>query len=210
MIDSRLATYSCQKMRATVLAAIALASAAVLAAGCGTRHGQRATSTVKTPNVQALRLSKMEREWLTRLGLTLSAPAVTGARAEKREEAIRRAARKPGVQVVSLKIYSTPVRASSLAPALVLAVARPAHFLRHQLRPIIPLLNGSGNVNAFYLRVVDERRKTVLEWSGRPARNSSGNAFFHGELYVRHGLERCSPIAAGGGPMIGLPPCPSK
>jgi hypothetical protein len=138
----------------------------------------------------------LERQWLARLGLTLSAPAVTSARADRIAESIRRAAEKPGVQVVSLKIYAAPAP----APALVLAVARPTFFLRHQLKPILSRLGDPR-----YLRIVDAKAKRVLEWYGAPARGALAS---EGALGVRHGLEGCSPIVALGWSRI--PPCPSK
>jgi hypothetical protein len=147
----------------------------------------------------------MERNWLGRLGLTLSAPAATGVRVDRRAESIRRAVQKPGVQVVSLRIYSTPALAPSLAPALVLAVARPAYFLRHQLKPVLPHLATSGNVNAYYLRIVDGQAKPVLEWTGSSLRGATNS---EGSLSVRPGLEGCSPIEALG--WMRIPPCPSK
>ncbi|MGD0274002.1 MAG: hypothetical protein ABSB96_09780 [Gaiellaceae bacterium] len=111
----------------------------------------------------------------------------------------------PGVEIVRLKVFESP----ALTTSLVLAASRPAYFLLHQLKPIIPQLTASGNDIAYYLRVVDARGKNVLEWSGRPARSSSAKAFFHGTLYVRPGLEGCSPIVAVGF-STSIPPCPSK
>ena len=199
MTDSRAAPYSCQKMRVAVLAAVVLVSVALLA-GCGTRQGQQTT-----PNVGALRPSPTARSWFGRLGLALSVPVATGVRADKRAESIRRAAKGPGVQIVSLRIYSTPALAPSLAPALVLAVARPAYFLRHQLKPVLPHLTTRGNVNAYYLRIVDGQAKPVLEWTGSSLR---GAPYSEGSVYVRPGLEGCSPIVAIGWDRV--PPCPSK
>jgi hypothetical protein len=141
----------------------------------------------------------MEREWLGKLGLTQSTPVATGARADKVAASILKVAWVPGVQVVSLNVYSAPKPASPLAPALVLAVARPAYFLRHQLKPILPKLTGNGKGVASYLLVVDMRAKRVLEWYFSSK---------EGSLFVRHGLERCSPIVAHG--WGSLSPCPSK
>jgi hypothetical protein len=201
--DSRTAPYSCQKMRAAVSAAVVLVSAGLLA-GCGTSHGQQTTPSVRTPNVGTLRPSPMERHWFGRVGLTLSAPAATGVQKDRREELIWRALQKPGVQVVSLRIYSTPAIAPSLSPALVLAVTRPAYSLRHQLKPVLPLL--TENQSAYYLRVVDARAKRVLESYWSPARGAAIHP--EGSLYVRPSLLGCSPISVVGfGP---VPPCPSK
>ncbi len=147
----------------------------------------------------------MERAWFKNLRLTQSTAAATGAHADKVAAAVMKAASVSGVTAVSANVYSTPALTSSLATALIVQVARPAYFLRHQLEPIIPTLAAPGNHRAYYLRVIDVRGKTVLEWSGRP---SNGRAFFHGSLYVRPGLELCSPISAS---WINYPPpCPSK
>ncbi len=127
----------------------------------------------------------MEREWLRKLGLTQSTPVATGARADKVAASILKVAWVPGVQVVSLNVYSTPKLASPLAPALVLAVARPAYFLRHQLKPILPKLSGNGKGTPSYLLVVDLRAKRVLEWYSISS--------MEGSLYVRRGLEQLQP-----------------
>lgn len=202
--DSRAAPYSCQKMRAAVLAAVVLVSAGLLA-GCGTRHGQPATLRVRTLNGGALRPSPMQRHWFGRSGITLSAPAATGVRADRRAESIRRALQKPGVQIVSLRVYSTPALTPSLSPALVLAVARPAYSLRHQLKPVLLLL--TENRSAYYLRVVDARAKRVLESYWSPARGAAVQP--EGSISVRPALLGCSPIDIIGG-LGRVPPCPSK
>lgn len=141
----------------------------------------------------------MKREWLGKAGLTESTPTSTSDRADKLSASILKVAWVPGVQVVSLDVYSTPKLASPLAPALVLAVAKPANFLRHQLKPILPKLSGNRNGAASYLLVVDLSAKRVLESYSTP---------HGGSLYVRRGLESCSPIAAHG--WSNLRPCPSK
>jgi hypothetical protein len=194
-------------MRAAILAAIALVSVAPLA-GCGTQ-GQPTT-----PKVGALRPSPRERSWFRWLGLTLSAPAATGVFADKRVESIQQALRNPGVEIVSLRIYSTPAPTPALAPALVLAVARPAYFLHHQLwRVLFPLLRSenvksenvkSENVIAFYLRIVDARAKPVVEWANSWFRGANGS---HSSLYIRPALEACFPDLWGG---VVLGSCPSK
>ncbi|MGC9974879.1 MAG: hypothetical protein ABSC36_05775 [Gaiellaceae bacterium] len=181
------------------LSIVATLAAALLFSGCGSQ-GQPAT-----PHLKVVSPSATERGWLKGLNLAVSSPAASTPAAERRAGAIQRLARVPGVETVRLKIYKTP----ALTTSLVLAVSRPAYFLRHQLKPILPQLTANGHATAYYLRIVDDHGKTVLEWSGRPERSSSGGAFFHGSLYVRPGLERCSPIVAVGWPMR-LPPCPSK
>ena len=164
-----------------------------------------ATPSVQTPNVGVLQPSSMERHWFGRVGSNPSAPAATGVRADRRTELIRRAVQKPGVQILSLRVYSTPAIAPSLSPALVLAVARPAYSLRHQLKQVLALL--TENRSAYYLRVVDARAKRVLESYWSPVRGAAVHA--EGSIYLRPALLGCSPIMIVGG--IGrVPPCPSK
>ena len=198
-------------VRAALLIAVVLVPAGLLT-GCGTRHNPRTlTSFPPYPQIReyilpASRPTSMERHWFGRVGLTLSARAATGVRANRRTEAIRQAVQKPGVQIVSLRVYSTPALTPSLSPALVLAVVRPAYSLRHQLKAVIPLL--AENRSAYYLRVVDGRAKRVLEFYWSPARGAAIHSA-EGSLYVRPALLGCSPISIVGG--IGqVPPCPSK
>jgi hypothetical protein len=206
-------------MRAAVLAAVVLVSAGLLA-GFGTRHNPR-TLTFFPPYPQipegvppGTRPTSMERHWFAMLGspktfpFSGSGPTRIRIRADRLAESIRRAVQEPGVQIASLKIYSTPKLASWLAPALFLEVSRPAYFLRHQLKPVIPLL--TENRSAYYLRVdvlvqgptplIDTRAKRVLE---------ADSTQHGGSLYVRPGLISCSPIGEIDG-MVTMPPCPSK
>lgn len=189
-------------MRVVLLTVAALATA-VLLTGCGAKHSRRTTSTAAAPNLQALPPSKTEREWLRILGLTQSSPVATGARADEVAASILKVAWVPGVQVVSLNVYSIPKRASALASALVVAVARPAYFLRHQLKPILTKLSGK-RIGAHYVLVVDEKAKRVLESFG-----ASFGSHSEGSLYVRPGLYSCSPIVTLS-PPPNPPPCPSK
>ena len=108
---------------------------------------------------------------------------------------IKNIARVPGVEIVRLKIYKAPS-----ATSLVLAVVRPAYFLRHQLKPILTHLG-----DPVYVRVVDGKKRAVLEWYSAVARGKSPSG---GSLYVRHGLEGCSPIVALG--WFEVKPCPVK
>ena len=149
----------------------------------------------------------MERSWLTRLGLSLNARTVTGVRAYRRSYHLWQALGKPGVQVVGLRIYSTPKLAPSLTPVLILAVARPAYSLRHQLKSVLPYLTTGQKVNAYYLRIVDGQGKRVLEWDGSSLR---GETYSVTSLYVRPGLRGCSPISILEGRSGRVPPCPSK
>ena len=193
-------------MRAAVLAAVVLASAGLLA-GCGTRHSPRALTLTGHQIIPEWSppTSSMERHWFGRVGLTLSARAATGIRADRRTKSIRRAVQEPGIHIVSLTIYPTPKLASPQAPALYLEVSRPAYSLRHQLKAVLPLL--TENRSAYYLRVVDARSKRVLESYWSPERGAAIQA--EGSIYVRPGLISCSPIAASEG-MVTMPPCLSK
>lgn len=194
-------------IKAAVFVTLALVLA-VLLTRCDALRGQQTTSTATTPNFQALPPSKMKREWLGKAGLTESTPTSTSYRADKLSASILKVAWVPGVQVVSLDVYSTPKLASPLAPLLVLAVGKPAYFLRHQLKPILSKLSANRN-GAHYVLVVDMRAKRVLEWYGSPARGRSGASSYEGGLYVRPDLFSCSPIMVHS-PPPNPPPCPSK
>jgi hypothetical protein len=84
---------------------------------------------------------------------------------------------------------------------LVVAVADPAHYLKHGVAPLLRLMRNDRNV---YLEVVDGNGRRMLEWAvnGDKTPNS-------GSLYVRPGLEACSPIQAFGWPSR-LSACPSR
>jgi len=83
------------------------------------------------------------------------------------------------------------------APDLVVATTEPARYLKHGLTRVTRILSPS---NDLYLAVVGRQGKLVLEWTH--AANS-------GSLYVRPGLEQCSPVVAFGWPR-NLPTCPSS
>jgi len=82
------------------------------------------------------------------------------------------------------------------APDLLIATADPAKYLKHGLPRVVSALRRAP---ALYTAVVDRTGRLVLEWS------HAGN---EGSVYVKHGLERCSPVVAIGWPS-NLPPCPS-
>jgi len=148
----------------------------------------------------------MERHWFAMLGspktfpFSGSGPIGIRIRADRLAESIRRAVQEPGVHVVNLRIYSTPKLASWLAPALYLEVSRPAYFLRHRLKAVIPLL--TEHRRAYYLRVDGGRigdRVLELYWSPH------GRAWFIGP-----GLEGCYPFPFPGPAFGRVRPCPSK
>jgi hypothetical protein len=82
------------------------------------------------------------------------------------------------------------------APDLVIATNDPARYLKHGMPRITHVLR---TVQTLYVAVVDSRGAPVLEWS------HAGNS---GTVFVKHGLERCSPVVAIGWPS-NLPTCPS-
>jgi hypothetical protein len=180
------------------LSIVAALAAAVLFSGCGSQ------AQPATPHLKVLSPSAIERGWLKGLNLTVSSPAAFTPTAARRAGAIQGLARVPGVETMRPRVYAAP----ALTTSLVLTVSRPDYFLRHQLKPILPQLTANGHATAYYLRIVDGRGKTVLEWSGRPVRSSSGKVFFRGTLHVRPDLEGCSPIVAVGFSII--PPCRIK
>ena len=188
-------------MRVAVLAAVALVSAGLLA-GCGTRHNSKAVPFIPE---WAPPTSSMERNWLAGLGslplpLTQPKPIEIRVRANTLTESIRRAVQEPGVHIVSLQVYPTLTLPSPLTPALYLEVSRPAYFVRHRLKAVIPLL--TEHRRAYYLRVDGGRiGDRVLEWYWSP----HGGAWFIGP-----GLEGCYPFPFPGPAFARVPPCPSK
>jgi len=155
--------------------------AALLAAGCGGHRLDRAAIRA------AARPTPTERGWLGRVGR---------AKPRQRSAAMRRRLEQAvvagGGTVVRLSFQGTDGR----APDLVVAAADPARYLRHGLRRVVRLLRHDAGV---YVEVVDGHGRLVLEWTLRGA---------GGSLFVRRGLERCSPVVAIGWPS-NLAPCPS-
>ncbi len=181
---------------------IAALAIVVLATGCGSQQAR-----VKVPEVQAVDASKKEAQWLRRLHLTPASALATSVSASAIGVSIQKAARQPGVEILRLKIYS----AKAPATALVLAVKRPAYFLRHQLRSFLHLRQNPFEFSSrrtplrdpFYLRVVDTRGRFVFE---RYEGVKRGN--YQGELYygIRGDLTGCVyTVLLGPGK---IPPCP--
>jgi hypothetical protein len=155
--------------------------AGFVVAGCGSHHLDQAAIRV------AVRPTPTERSWLDRVGRPAGAPrmAVRG----RLEQAVAAG----GGTLVRLFFAGSDGR----APDLVIAAADPARYLRHGLRRVVRLLRQDSGL---YVEVVDGHGRRVLEWS------LGGNS---GSLFVKHGLERCSPVYALGWPP-NLAPCPSK
>jgi hypothetical protein len=137
------------------------------------------------PHVHALRATSLQHDWLA----DLATPALAGTRAQRLRRLLRERALASGAQIVSLRVF-TPS-----SPALTIAVADPARYLKHSLRPVVAVIGA----RPAYLRIVDAHGKPVLEWY------QTGT---HGALSVRPGLEGCSPIVAVG--WWHVPPCPAR
>jgi hypothetical protein len=143
-----------------------------------------------------VRPTKIELLWRRRVArLAVGNPVVS----ERKARAVRRELAAATAVSGDLLVRLVVRRAPEPAPDLVVAAGSPARYLRHGLPRLLPLLRGSNSV---YLAVFDSRGRLALEW----ALNGDTNPT-HGSLFVRPGLERCSPIVAIGWPSQ-LPPCP--
>jgi hypothetical protein len=155
-------------------------------------------SSGRVASVRAERVppTKLELLWRQRVArLAIGNPIVSERRALHVRRELAKATNNSGALLVRLVVR----RAPEPAPELVIASARPARYLKHGLPRLLPLLRGD---NSLYLAVFDARGRLVLEWALNGDTNPN-----HGSLYVRPGLERCSPIVAIGWPSR-LPPCP--
>jgi hypothetical protein len=145
-----------------------------------------------------VRPSKVELLWRQRVArLAVGNPIVS----ERRVVSVRRRLAATTITSGGLLVRLVVRRAPEPAPELVIASTDPARYLKHGLPRLLPLLRSDNNL---YLAVVDRRARLVLEWALSGDTNPN-----QGLLYVRPGLERCSPIVAIGWPS-GLPPCPKK
>jgi hypothetical protein len=115
-------------------------------------------------------------------------------------QAIRRAARRSGGEVVRLEVH----RPYGAAVALTVAAEEPASFLKERLRRLIAQLGTQRQkLEGLYLAVLDERRRLALEW-GAWTRNPAGS------YWVRRDLANCSPIEQSEPPGAEEPPpCPA-
>jgi hypothetical protein len=142
--------------------------------------------------------TQVELLWRARVArLTVGNPVVS----ERRALRVRRRLAATTAASSGLVVRLAVRRAPEPAAELVVAAARPARYLRHDLPRLLPLLRGENSV---YLAVIDGRGRLAFEW----ALNGDTNPG-HGSLYVRPGLERCSPVVAIGWPSR-LPPCPAS
>jgi hypothetical protein len=136
--------------------------------------------------------------WRQRVArLAIGNPLVSERRALHVRRDLAKATDNSGALLVRLTVR----RAPEPAPELVIASAHPGRYLKHALPRLLPLLRGD---NSLCLAVLDGRGRLALEWALNGDTNPS-----HGSLYVRPGLERCSPIVAMGWPAR-LPRCPTK
>ena len=149
-----------------------------------------------TRTIGRARPTQVELLWRQRVHqLAVGNPIVSERRVLRVHERLAAATTSSGGLLVRLLVR----RAPEPAPELVIASTRPARYLKHGLPHLLPLLRGD---NSLYLAVLDGRGGLVLEWALNGDTNPN-----HGSLYVRPGLERCSPIVAIGWPSR-LPPCP--
>jgi hypothetical protein len=87
-------------------------------------------------------------------------------------------------EALAARAEPVDVRAVPGGAAATLAVSDPASFLKHRLRGFLDRTLFAHRQNA-YLRIVDGRGASVLEWSVTGP---------HGSLWIRPSLLRCSPI----------------
>jgi hypothetical protein len=115
-------------------------------------------------------------------------------------QAIRRAARRSGGNLVRLEVHQ-PYGA---AVAIAIAAEDPARFLKEELRPLISRLDAQrAKLEGMYLAVLDGDRQLALEW-GAWTRNPAGS------YWVRRDLANCSPIEQSEPPGTEPPPdCPA-
>jgi hypothetical protein len=168
---------------------VAVLAVSVSVAGCG---GGRALDLARLPT--AVRASTTELSWRSRVvRLNPEHPAVPEPVLAPMRLRLDRAVRSGGAQVVRLSFQWI----NGPAPDLVIATTDPARYLKHGLPRVVRALRRAP---ALYTAVVDDSGGRVLEWS------HAGN---EGSVFVKHGLERCSPVVAIGWPS-NLPQCPSK
>jgi hypothetical protein len=152
----------------------------LVVAGCGSHRLHLAAIRA------AARPTPTERSWLGLVGRA-------NLKGRPRRGRLEREVAAGGGTVVRLSFAGTDGR----APDLVIASADPARYLRHGLGRVVRLLRHDQRL---YVEVLDGRGRRVLEWTY----GGSG-----GSLFVRPGLERCSPVVAVGWPS-NLAPCPSR
>jgi hypothetical protein len=174
----------------TIGAALLLACMVVFVTACSGR------GIARTHVSQAAHPSSTELLWRRRVAqLAVGNPLVPVRRLAPVRRKLAAATIASGGRVVRLAVRRGPTP----APELVIAAAHPARYLKHRLQRLLLLLRDDHNL---YLAVIDEQGRPALEWSLSGDTNPN-----HGSLYVRPGLERCSPIVALGWPSQ-LPPCP--
>ncbi len=166
-----------------------LLAAAFALAGCGGGH-ELDLAAIRT----AAQPSPTERSWRSEvLHLNPEHPPVPARLVAPARQRLERAVTAGSGAVVRLSFLWI----SGPAPDLVIATADPARYLKHGLPRVVRVLR---SVYALYAAVVDRHGGRVLEWS---------QADNEGSVFVKHGLERCSPVVALGWPS-NLPACPSE
>lgn len=168
---------------------VGVVAATVSIAGCG---GGRTLDLARLRT--AVRASATELDWRSRVvRLNPEHPAVPERVLAPMRARLDRAVTSGGAKVVRLSFQWI----NGPAPDLVIATTDPARYLKHGFPQVVRALRRAP---ALYTAVVDDTGARVLEWS---------HAGDEGSVYVKHGLERCSPVVAIGWPS-NLPPCPSK
>jgi hypothetical protein len=163
---------------------------AVTASGCGATAHKRSSATIRPTATELLWRKRVAR-------VAIGNPIVPARRvATLRRRLVTATVATTGGSLVRLRVR----RAPEPAPELVIAADRPARFLKHALPRLLPLLRNDDSV---YLAIVDRRSRLVLEWALNGGSNPN-----RGSLYVRPGLEHCSPIVAVGWPSR-LARCPA-
>lgn len=177
--------------RAVMLATVCALGLASVANHATATRPRVATQQIRVP------VSATELRWRTRVAFMAAGnPLVQPSALKPLSRRLRGTVAATGAKPVRLIVR----RAMEPAPELVVTAADPAHYLKHGVTPLLRLIRNDRNV---YLEVVDGNGSRMLEWAvnGDKTPNS-------GSLYVRHGLEACSPIKALGWPSR-LPACPS-
>ena len=87
-------------------------------------------------------------------------------------------------EALAARAQPVDVRAAPGAASVTLAASDPASFLKHRLQRFLDRTRLAHRQDV-YLRIVDGRGGSVLEWSVTGP---------HGSLWIRHDVFECSPI----------------
>lgn len=142
----------------------------------------------------AVPVDPTERHWRQWIGSEALSPAVSRSLAIGAERAVRSHVAASGATVVRLRLWRTTAPPSV---ELVVATAIPAAvYLKYRMLQLFAGINS----HYMFLEVVDRHGSKIIQFVLR---------YGHGTVYIRPGLEGCSP-----GLVLGLatnpPPCPAK